>query len=69
MEDSIGSLQVGREADISVLELLRGRFTLSDNSGETVIAPELLTPAFAVRAGRVMTADSALIPPPALLAA
>src|ERR1700744_1547190 len=61
MEDSIGSLQVGREADISVLELLRGRFTLSDNSGETVIAPELLTPAFAIRAGKVMPSDSALI--------
>ena len=69
MEDSIGSLQVGREADISVLDLLHGRFTLADNSGETVIAPEMLTPAFSVRAGKMMAADSALIPPPALLAA
>jgi dihydroorotase len=69
MEDSLGSLQPGREADISVLDLLHGRFTLSDNSGETVIAPELLTPAFAIRAGKLMPSDSALIPPPALLAA
>ena len=69
MEGSIGALLPGREADVSVLDLLRGRFTLSDNSGEKVIAHELLTPAFALRAGRVMTADSALIPPPALLAA
>jgi dihydroorotase len=69
MEDSIGALLRGREADISVLDLLRGRFTLSDNSGEKVIASEMLTPAFALRAGKVIQADSALIPPPALLAA
>ncbi len=69
MQDTLGALLPGREADISVLDLLRGRFTLSDNSGEKVIANEMLTPAFAVRAGKVMTADSALIPPPALLAA
>jgi dihydroorotase len=69
MEGSLGSLQPGREADITVLDLLHGRFTLSDNSGETVIAPDLLTPAFAIRAGKMMRSDSALIPPPALLAA
>jgi dihydroorotase len=69
LADSIGALLPGREADISVLDLLRGRFTLSDNSGEQVIASEMLTPAFALRAGKLMPADSALIPPPALLAA
>ena len=69
MQDRIGALLPGREADISVLDLLRGRFTLSDNSGEKVIAQEMLTPAFAIRAGRMVPADSALIPPPALLAA
>jgi dihydroorotase len=42
---------------------------LSDNSGEKVIAQEMLTPAFAIRAGKVMSADSPLIPQPALLAA
>jgi dihydroorotase len=69
MQDTIGALLPGREADISVLDLLHGRFTLSDNSGEKVIAQEMFTPAFAIRAGKVMQADSALIPPPALLAA
>jgi dihydroorotase len=69
MENSIGALFPGREADISVLDLLHGRFTLSDNSGEKVLAEEMLTPAFAIRAGKLMAADSALIPPPALLAA
>jgi dihydroorotase len=69
MQDSLGTLQPGREADLSVLDLLRGRFTLSDNSGETVTADQMLTPLFALRAGKMVAADSALIPPPALLAA
>ncbi len=66
MQDTLGALAVGREADISVLDLLRGRFTLSDNSGEKVIADQMLTPAFALRAGRQVAADSPLIPPAAL---
>ena len=44
LEDTLGALAVGREADISVLDLLKGRFTLSDNSGEKVIADRMLTP-------------------------
>jgi len=69
MADRIGSLQVGREADVSVLEKIHGRFRLTDNSGETVIAPMMLQPAFALRAGRVIEAESPLIPTAALLAA
>jgi dihydroorotase len=65
MQDRIGVLQPGREADISVLDLLHGRFALTDNSGETVMANDMLTPVLAVRAGRVISADSALIPSPA----
>jgi predicted amidohydrolase len=52
MEDSIGALLPGREADISVLDLFRGRFTLSDNSGEKVIAHEMLTPGLRFERGR-----------------
>lgn len=69
MDDTLGSLQPGREADISVLELLSGRFRLTDNSGEMVIAPAMLRPVFALRAGRMIEAESPLIPAPALLAA
>lgn len=69
MEDSLGTLAIGREADISVLDLLRGRFTLSDNSGETMLTEQMLMPAFALRAGKQTLADSPLIPPAALLAA
>jgi len=69
MDDAIGSLQPGREADISVLEMVSGRFRLTDNTGETVIAPSMLRPVFALRAGRMIEAESPLIPTPALLAA
>ncbi len=69
MQDTLGALAPGREADISVLDLLQGSFTLADNSGEKVTAHELLTPAFSLRAGKLLPADSPLIPPPALLAA
>jgi dihydroorotase len=69
LEDSIGSLQIGREADISVLELRHGRFELRDNSGEVVVAKELIAPAFALRAGARYDADSPLVPPAMELAA
>ena len=67
--DSLGSLQVGREADISVLELRHGRLELRDNRGETVVASELIAPAFAFRAGALHDADSPLVPPAMELAA
>jgi dihydroorotase len=69
MQDTLGTLAVGREADVSVLNLLRGRFTLSDNSGETLVTDQMLTPDFALRAGRRVLSDSPLIPPAELLAA
>jgi|HubBroStandDraft_1064217.scaffolds.fasta_scaffold05384_3 dihydroorotase len=69
MQDTLGTLAVGREADVSVLNLLRGRFTLSDNSGETLVTDQMLTPDFALRAGQRVLSDSPLIPPAELLAA
>ncbi len=63
MEDSIGALAVGREADISVLDLCEGAFPLSDNSGVTVTAAQAFAPVFCLRAGERFDADSPLIPP------
>ena len=62
MEDQIGTLGVGMEADISVLTMDTGRFQLSDNSGATVIAEQLLRPEFCLRAGIRHDADSVFIP-------
>ena len=69
MQDSIGSLQVGREADISVLQVLDGRFELADNSGVKVTASEMIVPAFAMRAGRRVDVSSPLVPVPLAVAA
>lgn len=69
MTDSIGTLQVGREADISVLDVLEGRFELADNSGETVISTQMIAPAFTLRAGQRVDPTSPLIPKPMALAA
>lgn len=63
MEDAIGMIEPGREADLSVLELLTGRFRLTDNSNEEIIADRLLRPAFCVRAGERVDADSPFVPP------
>ena len=62
MADRLGSLQVGREADISVLDLRVGRYELSDNSGERVTATEVLEPLFCLRAGRRFDATSPFVP-------
>ena len=69
MGDSIGSLQVGREADVSVLDVLDGRFELADNSGEKVVSSGMIVPVFALRAGRRFDVTSPLVPAPMAVAA
>ncbi len=62
--DEIGSLAVGRVADVSVLDDLRGRFALRDNDGNTVVAERLLRPAFCLRAGQRFDATASILPQP-----
>ena len=62
MEDEIGALQVGREADVSVLEILNGTFKLSDNSGVEVVSDKLIRPVFCLRDGVRHDSDSPLDP-------
>src|SRR5262249_48716909 len=62
-------LAPGREADVSVMDVLKGRFELKDNTGANVTASEMIVPAFALRAGRRFDATSPLIPVPARVAA
>ena len=69
MEDAIGSLRVGREADVTVLDLLDGRFELADNSGVRVTAEQMIVPVFALRAGQRHDARSPLVPHPMAVAA
>ncbi|WP_138465969.1 amidohydrolase/deacetylase family metallohydrolase [Poseidonocella sp. HB161398] len=64
--DELGSLQVGRAADISVLEILDGRFKLFDNSGVEVVTDKLVRPVMCLKNGESFEADSPLIPDPVL---
>jgi len=64
MEAAIGSLEVGREADISVLDDMRGRWVLEDNEGTQVITDRMLYPDFCLRAGVRFDAVSPALPVP-----
>ena len=61
-EDEIGALKVGREADVSVLKELSGRFALRDNEHNKLIADRLLQPAFCLRAGKRYDAVASILP-------
>jgi len=63
LQDQVGTLKPGVEADISVLHDERGRWTLSDNEGNQVRAERMLRPAFCLRAGRRHDADASILPP------
>ena len=57
MEGSLGSLAVGREADISVLEEHTGSWLFHDTEGGTLTGDKALTPVLTVRAGEVFTSE------------
>ncbi len=57
MEDSLGSLAVGREADISVLEEATGNWLFHDTEGKTLTGDKALAPILTVRGGEVFTAE------------
>jgi dihydroorotase len=63
MTGEIGSLEAGREADVSVLHDERGRFLLQDNEGTKIVAERQLRPAFCLRAGTRFDANAPLLPP------
>lgn len=54
IQDEAGSLQEGRPADISVLEVVEGRWQLADATGKTRVGTEALAPVVTVKDGRVV---------------
>lgn len=64
MSDTLGSLGVGREADITVLSDQSGKWLLRDNEGTEVIAPRMLQPLFCLRAGKRFDATAEILPVP-----
>jgi dihydroorotase len=69
MENEIGSLQPGREADVSVLHDERGSWTLQDNEKTRLRADRMLRPYFCLRAGKRFDSDASILPPLAEIAA
>src|SRR5256714_7593826 len=68
MENELGSLRPGVEADISVLHDDRGSWVLTDNERTQQRAERLLRPYFCLRAGRRFDADASILPPLAVAA-
>ena len=64
MSDTLGSLGVGREADITVLSDEAGQWLLCDNEGTEVVAKRMLQPLFCLRAGRRFDATAEILPVP-----
>ena len=64
MEGVIGTLKPGVEADVTILNDDRGRWTLRDNEGTEVRAERMLTPACCLRAGVRFDADATILPVP-----
>jgi len=62
LESEIGALSVGMPADLSVMRLLDGKWTLVDSERVDFPARQLLHPEFAVRGGKMHRADSPLLP-------
>lgn len=63
LDHEIGALKAGYAADVSVLDLLTGRFKLFDNSGVEVVTDRLIRPVFCLREGVRYDSDSPLVPP------
>jgi dihydroorotase len=61
-EDELGTLDVGRSAEVSVLRVDEGEFPMSDGF-ETIMAPRRLVPVGCLRAGTWIEASAVANPP------
>jgi dihydroorotase len=66
MQNEIGSLRPGVEADVSVLADERGKFLLQDNEDTRVVADRFIRPVFCLRAGKRFDSDAVILPKPLL---
>jgi len=62
-EGKIGSLKPGMAADVSILELQSGAWTLIDTPGETIKTDKLLMPVTAIKNGQIIQAEPVALPP------
>ena len=57
--DVVGGLKEGREADVSVLELIKGKWHLADATGESRVGTEALIPVATIKAGQMISLGDA----------
>ena len=57
MLDSIGTLMVGNEADVSVLTIVDGDWRVSDVKGNILPANRAIIPYITIKSGEVITPD------------
>lgn len=69
MEKELGALAPGRSAEISVVEVLSGRWQLQDALRATLTAEKMIHPKYAIRGDKVYRPTSPLLPDLARLAA
>jgi dihydroorotase len=60
--DTLGSLAVGRGADIAVMDLQAGNFLMADGCGATMQASQRLRPVFVLYRGKVISPSSDYLP-------
>jgi dihydroorotase len=56
-EEALGRLRVGADADISVLDVVEGRWEFTDCDGERLVGDESLVPVLTLRAGQPVVPD------------
>ena len=57
MSDQLGALAVGREADISIVDIVQGRWKDTDTARKEFTFDKTLVPVLTIRAGEVFTPD------------
>jgi dihydroorotase len=62
-DDRIGRLEVGREADIAVLEVIQEPIRLRDSVGAEIVSDRWIAPRWTIRAGKVFPAGRTVHPP------
>jgi predicted amidohydrolase len=62
LDAELGALAPARPAEISIVNVLSGRWRLKDSRGDEIVATEMIHPRLSVRAGKVMRVDSPLLP-------
>ena len=59
IEGTAGSLAEGREADVAVLEIVKGSYQLTDATGESRIGSQVLMPFLTIKSGKVIEGGEA----------